>query len=486
MLLIRQCKDTFIRRFGDAGYITNQLTKHDRVYSDVGGVFLNKISREPKEAESIIKELHRFFTDVSEETIRQDFIELITDLEKNKFVLTGDSEETLNLKEPYFSYLMENPKTSVFNFLQQDKRSILMDTEEFFYEKFREKPTIFSAEIEITSRCNERCVHCYIPHENKNRDIEKALAFDVLDQLKEMGTLGVTLTGGELFLHKDVVDILYRSRRNDFSITILSNVTLLNDDLIKALKDVNICQIQVSVYSMKAEEHDAITQMKGSHAATVKNIEKLIAADIPAQISCPVMKINKNSYKDVLKWAYEHKIKAYCDFIMMAKTNFETSNLNDRINKQETHALINDIIEYDEQYRTLLDIEPRSKDLEKFAKQPVCGVGVDNICMTADGNFYPCAGWQGYALGNAYQQRLNDVWENSERLKYLRTITNSSFPDCMMCGALDYCSVCLVRNFNESGGNMFKINENFCQIAYLNKKLVEEYKAKRQHMPQNA
>lgn len=485
-MLIRQCKDSFIRIIGDAGYITNQLTKHDRVYNDVGSVFLENIRREPKKVESIVKNLHQFFTGVSEETIRQDFIEFILDLEKDMFVVTGDSEEELDQKEPFFSYQMQNPKTMVFNFLQQDKHSILMDTEDFFSEKFRENPAIFSAEIELTSRCNERCVHCYIPHENKNKDIEKTLAFDVLDQLKEMGTLGVTLTGGELFMHRDVVDIMCHARKNDFSISILSNATLLNDDLIRALKDVNISQIQVSVYSMKAEEHDAITQLKGSHETTMRNMEKLLAADIPAQISCPVMKINNNSYKDVLKWAYEHKIKAYCDFIMMAKTNFDTSNLKDRINNQEAQTLINDIIENDEQYRTLLDIEPRSKDFEKFAKQPVCGVGVNNLCMTADGNFYPCAGWQGYVLGNAYQQRLKDIWENSERLKYLRTVTNASFPECMICGALDYCSICLVRNFNESGGNMFKINDNFCQVAYLNKKLVEEYKAKRQYTTQNA
>lgn len=272
MRLIRQCKDTFIRKFGDVGYINNQLTKHDRVYNDVGGVFLDNISREPKTVESIIKKLHQLFFGVSEETIRQDFIEFITDLEKDMFVVTGNSKEELDRKEPSFSYKMENPKTMVFNFLQQDKHSNLMDTAEFFYEKFHENPVIFGAQIELTSRCNERCVHCYIPHENKNMDIEKSLANDALDQLKELGTLGLTLSGGELFLHRDVADIMYHARENDFSISVLSNVTLLNDDLIRVLKDINISQIQVSVYSMKPEEHDAITQLKGSHAKTMENI----------------------------------------------------------------------------------------------------------------------------------------------------------------------------------------------------------------------
>ena len=47
-MLIRQTKDTFIRRYGDIGYITNQLTKHDRVFNETGGDFLESINRTPK------------------------------------------------------------------------------------------------------------------------------------------------------------------------------------------------------------------------------------------------------------------------------------------------------------------------------------------------------------------------------------------------------------------------------------------------------
>ena len=46
----------------------------------------------------------------------------------------------------------------------------------------------------------------------------------------------------------------------------------------------------------------------------------------------------------------------------------------------------------------------------------------------------------------------------------------------MECEAQDYCAMCLVRNFNESGGDMFKINQHFCDVAFLNKRIVEEYK----------
>jgi radical SAM protein with 4Fe4S-binding SPASM domain len=292
-----------------------------------------------------------------------------------------------------------------------------------------------------------------------------------------MGTLGLTLSGGEVFLHKDAADFLYYARKKDFSISILSNLTLLDKNLIKAIKDVNVNLIQVSLYSMDPEEHDYITKLKGSHKKTINNIERLIAEDIPVQISCPVMKVNKNSYKNVLKWAYSHNMKAYTDFIMMAKTNFDISNLDKRINLKETEELIKDIIDVDEDYRTVLDeVPPRTKDIDKFSKEPVCGVGINNICMVANGNLYPCSGWQGYIIGNIKDAPLKEIWNNSPAIKLLRTITQSSFPGCLKCEAVDYCAMCMVRNFNESNGDMFKINKHFCDVAFLTKRIVEGYK----------
>lgn len=475
--LVRQCRDTFIRHFGNIGYIINQLTKHDRVYDEAGAVFLEGIDRRARSFDSIIHEIQQRFKEAPREVLRIDFIEFITDLEMDRFVVTGESEEEMDQKEPTFSYGMENPKTITHNFLNQDRHDVRTDTSEFFYKYFQEHPTIFGMEIEVTSRCNERCIHCYLPNKNRTRDIDRGFCIDILNQLKEMKTVQVSFSGGEMFLHQHISDILRHARKNDFMITLLSNGTLLNADIISMVKDININLIQISLYSMRPEEHDTITRLDGSHFRTINAIESLIEADIPVQISCPVMKPNKNSYRDVLLWATENKIKAYTDFIMMARTDFTTSNLDHRLSLEETEKLIKDIIEVDEGYRASLELEAKSKDLEKYATQPICGVGIDNLCMTADGGLYPCAGFQGYILGNAYDLPLKEIWERSQKLKFLRSVRNDSFPNCIVCEARDYCAMCLVRNFNESGGDMFKVNRHFCEVAFLNKRLVEEYKA---------
>lgn len=167
----------------------------------------------------------------------------------------------------------------------------------------------------------------------------------------------------------------------------------------------------------------------------------------------------------------------------MARADLTTDNLANRLSLEETEELIRNIIEHDIEYQEYKSkVKPVTDEIkfdkERFMKQPVCGVGYDNCCITANGDVYPCAGWQQYVLGNVYKQTLKEIWEQSERVKELRKITEESFPQCVDCEARTYCARCLVRNFNESNGDMFAVNHHFCDVAFLTKKVYEEYEEK--------
>lgn len=173
----------------------------------------------------------------------------------------------------------------------------------------------------------------------------------ILDEFSDMGGIHVTLSGGEVFLHKDIIEIARYCREKDLKITILSNLIALKDEQVTALKELNISLIQVSLYSMNPKIHDFITTVKGSFEKTKTSIEKLVAADIPVQISCPLMKANKVGYDKVLDYAKSLKIKAQTDYIMMARADLDTENLANRLSLEETEQVLRDIIEHDIQYR---------------------------------------------------------------------------------------------------------------------------------------
>ncbi|MFH1141859.1 MAG: radical SAM protein, partial [Chloroflexota bacterium] len=63
--------------------------------------------------------------------------------------------------------------------------------------------------LEITARCNLRCVHCYVAHCSVDPD-KKEFSYQeyrhLLDQITEAGCLQLLMTGGEPLMRKDFLD----------------------------------------------------------------------------------------------------------------------------------------------------------------------------------------------------------------------------------------------------------------------------------------
>lgn len=446
------------------------------MYNETGVDYLRTLSRVPTRVEAIVSEqLLSLYDEVSFDEIYCDFCGFLYELADNGFVFIGESEEQLVSNEDkwYSNYYTQN----THSYHQDIAQSVEMSTQETALDRFGEQPYLMSLQFELTSRCNERCIHCYIPNAKKDKGIDLPIGLfkRTIDQFSDMGGLQVSLSGGEIFLHDNIIDMIKYCREKDMQITLLSNLISLNEEQLKAIKDANVSMIQASLYSMDAEIHDSITTVKGSYNRTREAIEKLVKEKIPVIISCPLMKANAQSYHDILDYAHSLGIKAQTDFILMAEENMCTDNLTNRISLSDTENVIREILLNGgvDSADAISDTNQPNKVNLKMS-QSVCAAGITNLCINANGDVYPCNGWQGFKAGNLYKESLSRIWANSESLKELRTITRASFKECLDCDATDYCSICMARNYNESNGNHLKINPHFCEIAHLNKRIHEE------------
>lgn len=283
-------------------------------------------------------------------------------------------------------------------------------------------------------------------------------------------------------LHPHFKDFLRAAKKYDFYVGILSNLTLLDDETIQLLKEGNVSSVQVSLYSMIPEHHDAITTVKGSFYKTRDAILKLIENDIPVQVSCPTMKENKNDFSGVIQWCHDHKIRAMSDYIMMAEYNHDTSNLSHRLTVEEAGEVIKAITINDIDYqKEILKPDFLSKVNNKFyqPEKRFCGVGISSCCMVANGNVYPCPGWQDMVLGDLNKNTLEEIWNNSEKIKWLRGIKMKDMGngECCKCDKAAFCAPCMVRNANESStGNPLEINRHFCAVAEKNKNIILDWR----------
>ncbi len=481
-MLYRQKKDTYIRNYDGIGYITSTGIFNDRIVNESGTVFLCALSRMPQSLDELADKILPQFTGVDRSTILNDAKEFYDTLVEDGFIVKGETEEELNSKDTGFTYNAVQPKTIREDFTPTIQRAD-SDTQEFLEKHFNEKPHLTKFQIELTSKCNERCVHCYIPHKFKLYNISDELYYATLEQLSKMGVLSVTLSGGECMCHPKFKEFLKAAKDYDFYVNILSNLTLLDDEIIGIMKDGNVSSVQTSLYSMIPEHHDAITQLKGSFYKTRDNILKLIENELPLHVSCPTMKGNKDDFGAVLHWCHEHKIRAQTDYIMMARYNHETDNLANRLSVDEAEKVIRDIMKDDLEYQKAIlapDFVERCNENQFNPERRLCGVGVSSCCMVANGNVYPCPGWQEMVLGNLNETPLQEIWDKSEKIKWLRGLKMKDLGggECCKCDKAAFCAPCMVRNANESPtGNPLEINRHFCAVAERNKQIVLDWRA---------
>src|ERR1700677_5379230 len=120
-----------------------------------------------------------------------------------------------------------------------------------------------SVQLDLTYRCNERCVHCYLDHDDHG-EMTTVEIKHLLREMSEAGVFILTFSGGEIFLRKDFFEILEYARALTFCIKLKTNAVLIREAQAARLRDLGVESIQISIYSHRPEVHDAITKIPGS------------------------------------------------------------------------------------------------------------------------------------------------------------------------------------------------------------------------------
>lgn len=286
----------------------------------------------------------------------------------------------------------------------------------------------FSVTIELLTECNLRCKHCYIPNHD-NDGLNTGAIIRILHELKELGTLSIILTGGEIFLRKDIFEIIEVARNLHFRVFLLSNATLLDEDKIKRLANLHISEFSVSVYSMKDSIHDSITKVSGSLKNTIDNVLIMKKYGIKVKFKTPLMKDNKLEYKELKEFCDKNGFEHEISHIITSKNNSDDS----------THSLR---VEQDDLMTILKDIDqPRVLDINFGIHDEICSIIYYNFYIDSQGDAYPCNSFF-YKIGSIFESSIKDIWENSSQLKKVRSITRKDLKECTDCNLKSICNRC--------------------------------------------
>src|SRR4051794_13348455 len=109
--------------------------------------------------------------------------------------------------------------------------------------------------LELTSRCNLRCIHCYAessPSPEQTDVLSADNYFDLINAAASCGCRKIQFIGGEPTLVRELPEFIAYARRNGFEfIEVFTNATRISDQLLSCFVD-NGVAVATSFYSDKS------------------------------------------------------------------------------------------------------------------------------------------------------------------------------------------------------------------------------------------
>ena len=316
-----------------------------------------------------------------------------------------------------------------------------------------------SVHFDITYRCNERCVHCYLDHDDHG-EMTTAEIKRVLDELADAGTFFLTFSGGEVLMRRDFFELLEYARRLSFSVRIKTNAIMIGEAEARRMLELGVDQIQVSIYSHRPEVHDAITKLPGSLRRSLEAIRFLTGAGLRVTIANVLMTANLGSHAGVQALARELGVQYTLDPTITPKMDGDRSILNLRIPGTELSDVFHNesLVGNVEQF-CAAPPEPDDDVMEGYP----CSAGHTLAYISPYGDVFPCVQFP-LPSGNVRRQKFLDIWNHSPELNDVRSIRAKDLPVCSTCSHVGTCTRCPGLAYME--GNMRGPSTADCEKAF--------------------
>ena len=316
-----------------------------------------------------------------------------------------------------------------------------------------------AVQLDLTYRCNERCIHCYLDHDDHG-EMTTAEIKHLLDEMAEAGVFILTFSGGEIFVRKDFFEILEYARRLMFCVKLKTNAVLIREREAARIRDLGVESIQVSIYSHRAEVHDAITLVPGSLKRSLTAIRFLKSQGLKVIIANVLMRQNREDYPGVRELAAELGAEYTLDPTITPMMDGDRSTLKLNVDNTSLKRVFTDqqlVGDADE----FCSVGP-SPDEDELRSLP-CSAGHTSCYVSPYGDVFPCVQFP-LPSGNVRRRQFTDIWRYSDQLNEVRSIRIKDLTGCSQCTHVSKCSRCPGLAYME--GNMRGPSTQDCEKSF--------------------
>jgi radical SAM protein with 4Fe4S-binding SPASM domain len=287
---------------------------------------------------------------------------------------------------------------------------------------------------ELTLRCDLACTHCSSRAGRARPDeLTTPEALDLVEQLGDLGILEVTLIGGEAYLRSDWLLIVEAIRRRGMECTMVSGGRGITRERARAARDAGLMSVSISVDGAPVT-HDVLRGLHGSHAAAMAAMGALVAEGVPVSANTQIGRRNRKELEDVFvlvteagahSWQIQLTVAAgraaddpsiLLEPYHLLEVMPAIARIKTRADAADLHIWPGNNLGYFGPFEALL------RGHLPGGRRGSCGAGRFSIGIESDGSIKACPSLpsDAYVGGNVRDDRLIDIWQRAEPLRFTR------------------------------------------------------------------
>lgn len=288
--------------------------------------------------------------------------------------------------------------------------------------------------IEILQRCPNRCIYCS-SHSNPQAAylIPFEIIKNVIDDAKSLGCKTVCLSGGEPFLHPQILDIISYIAKQQLTCYVYTSGIYMKDEVYSSLPNEYIEAIRGMVdkviFNVEADSSALYDQIMGTDVGGFdmmkKSINDCVSSGLVVETHVVPMQVNFKHLKSIFEMCYQLGVSKVSILRLVlqgrALENLSLVKLSGKDNREVTKL----IKALNESYKGKVRIGLPYSDSNC---RIYCKAASDKINVRYDGNVYPCEVFKDDLLNaklgcepdNVWKDSFYDLYQNSSYLNVVR------------------------------------------------------------------
>jgi MoaA/NifB/PqqE/SkfB family radical SAM enzyme len=290
---------------------------------------------------------------------------------------------------------------------------------------------LLSVLVELTHGCNLKCAFCSSEGHAPGKPLSAAQYLAFFADLREMGVLNLTFSGGEPLLSPVFFEVGAAAREMGFVVRVKSNAYALDARLARRLKDdVDPYQVETSLHGATAATHDRQTRVPGSFERLLANVPGMKAAGLRVKLSAVLTKWNEGEVTAMFAVADRLGVPFRFDPEVTRRGSGARSPVLLAASREGLLRL------FREQFARDRAAAPAAGAIgPAVATRPLdhvgapapdtggkhCGAGSTGIAVDPYGVVYPCVQWR-RPCGCLHERSIGEIWASSTGLRAVREL----------------------------------------------------------------